>query len=182
MTTNTKSRRYARSTPMVSATLRRHDEQITNLTFQVNQIKEKNTALVKTINALNKRLVEISNENADLKKRVATLSLALKQEKSARVAEMNTLMKEVAKQTAAALAAAARTRAAALAASSSRKGGRRPAGPVGKGQFYVHTVESGATLGAIAKAYKVTVSEIKRANRLASDKIRVGQKLYIPKR
>jgi LysM repeat protein len=51
-----------------------------------------------------------------------------------------------------------------------------------QGKFYEYKVQPGATLIAIAKAYKVTVSEIKQANNLKSDRIRVGQTLYIPKK
>lgn len=46
---------------------------------------------------------------------------------------------------------------------------------------YEHVVESGQSLSAIAAAYKVSVSSIKKANNLKSDGIRVGQKLFIPK-
>lgn len=46
---------------------------------------------------------------------------------------------------------------------------------------YEHVVESGQTLSAIAMAYKVSVTSIKRANNLKSSTVRVGQKLFIPK-
>jgi LysM repeat protein len=54
--------------------------------------------------------------------------------------------------------------------------------PVGGGKFYKYTVQRGATLSAIAKAYKVKVADIRRANRLKNDNIRTGQVLYIPKK
>ena len=44
-----------------------------------------------------------------------------------------------------------------------------------------HVVESGQTLSAIAAAYKVSASSIKKANSMKSDTLRVGQKLFIPK-
>lgn len=47
---------------------------------------------------------------------------------------------------------------------------------------YEHIVESGQTLSAIAAAYKVSVSSIKKANNMKSDTVRVGQKLFIPQR
>lgn len=47
---------------------------------------------------------------------------------------------------------------------------------------YEHVVESGQTLSAIAAAYKVSVSSIKKSNNLKSDIVRVGQKLFIPKK
>ena len=42
-----------------------------------------------------------------------------------------------------------------------------------------HTVKSGESLSVIAKKYGTTVTAIKKANRLTSDKITVGQKLII---
>ena len=45
---------------------------------------------------------------------------------------------------------------------------------------YEHVVEAGQTLSAIAAAYKVSISSIKKANNLKSDTVRVGQKLFIP--
>ena len=43
-----------------------------------------------------------------------------------------------------------------------------------------YKIVSGDTLGKIAKKFKVTVSDLKRANNLDSDAIRVGQILKIP--
>jgi LysM repeat protein len=45
---------------------------------------------------------------------------------------------------------------------------------------YEHIVKQGETLSAIAAAYKVSVGDIKKANNLRSDVLRVGQKLFIP--
>ena len=47
------------------------------------------------------------------------------------------------------------------------------------GDAYV--VKSGDTLGHIAVAHKTTVKAIKQANSLTSDKVRIGQKLALPK-
>ena len=43
-----------------------------------------------------------------------------------------------------------------------------------------HTVRSGETLGAIAEKYGTTVSAIKRASGMKSDRLSIGQKLTIP--
>lgn len=48
-----------------------------------------------------------------------------------------------------------------------------------EGSMTTHTVRSGETLGAIARKYRTTVTNIKRWNNLRSDVIRVGQKLRI---
>jgi LysM repeat protein len=43
-----------------------------------------------------------------------------------------------------------------------------------------HTVKTGDTLSQLAKTYGITVADLKKANALKSDKIKVGQKLKIP--
>jgi len=43
-----------------------------------------------------------------------------------------------------------------------------------------HIVEPGDTLGTLARQYDITVEELKTANKLQSDVIRVGQRLTIP--
>jgi LysM repeat protein len=184
LTTSSRTNRRNRTSAATSATLRRHDEQITNLTFQSNQFKECEADIIRSLNLLNKRIARLSAENIDLKKRLAAMSNTLTSERSARKTELNGLLKEVSKQTAAAMAAAAKARAAAIAERTSRASRNAPSrkGPAMKGKFYVYTVEQGATLGAIAKAYKVSVAEIQKANRLSGDNIRIGQKLYIPKK
>lgn len=44
-----------------------------------------------------------------------------------------------------------------------------------------HVVQKGETLTAIAKQHGVTVADLKKANNLSSDDLKVGQKLTIPK-
>lgn len=62
------------------------------------------------------------------------------------------------------------------------EGGNRSAGSgqrsVGRGGS--HTVRRGETLGAIAKKYHTTISKLKQANHMKSDKLRAGQKLRLP--
>jgi len=59
--------------------------------------------------------------------------------------------------------------------------GRSSSGRGGSQTGVEHVVESGQTLSAIAAAYKVSASSIRKANSLKSDTLRVGQKLFIPK-
>jgi murein DD-endopeptidase MepM/ murein hydrolase activator NlpD len=44
-----------------------------------------------------------------------------------------------------------------------------------------HVVQKGETLTSIAKNYSVTIAELRKANNLTSDTLKVGQKLVIPK-
>ncbi|HKI69078.1 MAG TPA: LysM peptidoglycan-binding domain-containing protein [Verrucomicrobiae bacterium] len=55
-----------------------------------------------------------------------------------------------------------------------------PSGPVESGGETVYVVKSGDTLSKIARHYGVTVSAIRSANNLITDRILVGQKLKIP--
>ncbi len=50
------------------------------------------------------------------------------------------------------------------------------------GEYYKHKVEAGQTLSVIAKAYKVSVAEVQKVNKLKDANIRVGQELLIPKK
>lgn len=45
-----------------------------------------------------------------------------------------------------------------------------------------HVVQKGETLTSIAKSYGVTVADLRKANNLASDVLKVGQKLGIPQK
>ena len=44
-----------------------------------------------------------------------------------------------------------------------------------------HVVQSGETLTSIAKSCGVTIADLRKANNLTSDSLKVGQKLVIPK-
>ncbi|MDX2225715.1 MAG: LysM peptidoglycan-binding domain-containing protein [Verrucomicrobiae bacterium] len=68
------------------------------------------------------------------------------------------------------------------AAEKPRKDSSKKPKPKKEGQFYEHAVEKGHTLSAIAKAYGVTVEEIRTANDLKGNNLKIGQKLLIPKK
>ncbi|MCA9573774.1 MAG: LysM peptidoglycan-binding domain-containing protein [Polyangiales bacterium] len=53
-------------------------------------------------------------------------------------------------------------------------------GPHGADASRTHTVRAGQTLGQIAQRYRVSVDDIKAANRMRGTRIRVGQELTIP--
>lgn len=52
-------------------------------------------------------------------------------------------------------------------------------GAAGLGSQIVYKVKSGDTLGGIANRYHTSVSKLKKWNNLKSDRLRIGQKLYI---
>jgi membrane-bound lytic murein transglycosylase D len=55
----------------------------------------------------------------------------------------------------------------------------RPVQTVNKGNAIVYKVRSGDVLGTIANRYRCRVSQIKDWNNLHSDRLRIGQKLYL---
>ena len=157
----------------INNVLRGHDERLSEMAFSLKQLAENNNQLVRKAN-------ELSAENAALKRRIAEMEAslagmqrALNEEKAARQAEMEKLTREVARQISSAFST--------VAAQRQHPTEGQEAGPAMKGSFYEYTVQPGATLGAIGRAYKVSVEDIKKANNLKGDVIFIGQKLYIPK-
>ena len=65
--------------------------------------------------------------------------------------------------------------------SGSKPAGHSPAPTPTAGDGNEHIVQKGEYLTAIAKQYGVTVADLKKANGLTSDELKVGQKLIIPK-
>ncbi len=152
---------------------RLQEEQLNRLSARVRQLENNNAQLVENLNRLTRKMPEISRQNQLLSERINKLNGALDAEKKARQSDYDKLLKEVARETAGMIKTYGR---------SSGGGSSGSPGPPSGGEYYEYKVEPGATLSTIAKAYGVSVSEIKRANRLESDLIRIGQVLYIPKK
>jgi len=176
-TTRRATRHTTAPNSVMNRTITQHDEQIAKLTFKLNQLTESNKNCVEYINKLNKHVAVLNRKIITIEQSNKKLSVQLKNEKINRRNEIDRLLKEVAKET----AAAVNTRRTSLPPQPQVTRSHKT-GPAMQGEFYEYIVESGATLGAIARAYKVSVSNIKKANKLRSDNIRVGQKLYIPKK
>lgn len=177
-TTRRTSGTTERTDPALSRTINQHDDQIAKLTFKFNQLKESNKICVTYINKLNKQVALLNRKSIALEQANKQLTLQLENEKIARKNEMDKLLENVAKETAAAINSRPPPPPPRRATSTKTAS----TGPAMAGEFYEYKVEQGATLSVIAKAYKVSVADIKKANRLKSDIIRVGQKLYIPKK
>lgn len=60
-------------------------------------------------------------------------------------------------------------------------GGSGKAPPVVTGDGKEHVVQKGETLSSISKAYGVSVGDLRKANSLTGNDIKIGQKLVIPK-
>ncbi|MCF6175617.1 MAG: LysM peptidoglycan-binding domain-containing protein [Victivallaceae bacterium] len=122
---------------------------------------------------LEQQLKQLKSNNAELSRKISELNRVLEQEAKNRDASIKNMAKNIAKQTSAAINSSRQA---------TRTATKNNTGPVGSGDFYKYKVQRGATLSAIAKAYKVKVADIRRVNRLKNDNIRTGQTLYIPKK
>jgi LysM repeat protein len=68
-----------------------------------------------------------------------------------------------------------------LAAIGSTRGGAATTASSGSASSNGYVVQKGDTLTSIAKSYGVTIAELRKANNLANDEIKTGQKLVIPR-
>lgn len=68
-----------------------------------------------------------------------------------------------------------------LAAMSGGKGGKTAPSSTPAANGSEHVVTAGETLTSIAKSSGVTIADLRKANSLTSDTLKVGQKLVIPK-
>ena len=175
---NSQQNKKSRSVIYLEKAISNHDKKISELTFQLKQVNENNNILTGEINKLIKKSSSQQQQITLLETKSLLLGKALDAERKNRHSETEQLLKEIAQQTTAAI----NSSSAALLQKQRAQTPKNRKGPATKGSFYEYKVQPGATLGAIAKAYKVSVNDIKKANRLKNDIIRVGQTLYIPKK
>ncbi|MBN1864037.1 MAG: LysM peptidoglycan-binding domain-containing protein [Victivallales bacterium] len=157
----------------INNVLRSHDERISELAFSIKHLAESNNQLVRKCSELSAENAVLKRQSAEMENSMAVLQGALNAEKAARQAEMEKLTQEVARQISSAVST--------VSVQSQQPSQTQEGKPAMKGSFYEYTVQPGATLGAIARAYKVSVEDIKKVNNLKGDVIFIGQKLYIPK-
>ncbi len=124
------------------------------------------------------------NENA-LRQEINTLRTALQKSEEARAKEREVLLAKVGEM----IAASAPKPTPPEPKREVKDKEPAPTAPSHDGEKgYSHTVEKGQTLSMIAAAYsekgvKVTVDDIRKANNLGpKDVLKVGQKLFIPKK
>lgn len=137
------------------ALLRSADEKIHRLRGRVEALEAENARLVDETQRLKRAQQSLEGRVAALEGSLADLAARQKKQSEELIRRVEKLLKK--------------------AAAAPRASAGTPRGP-GR----IHVVEAGHTLSAIAKAYGTTVEAIKKANHLKSDKIYVGQKLFIP--
>jgi LysM repeat protein len=156
--------------------MRAFEEQTSTMNKKINSLQDNYATAVEKLNSLQRQINYIHSQNKSLAQEIAALRKEAAADKQQSQQQMQKLINTVAEQTAKAVNSATRPPAASAHQQSTSNG------PVGTGEFYKYKVQAGATLIAIARAYKVSVEDIKKANRLTSNMIRVGQILYIPKK
>ena len=142
---------------------------------QIAELKQRNTLLQQDYSTLATRFTNVEQKlqqqqqaNLVLSRKLTQLNQMLQQEINNRNSAMQTMAHDIAIQTAKVINRSRRTPVSST--------GSVPA------NCYKYRVQRGATLSAIAKAYKVKISDIRRVNHLKNDHIRAGQILYIPKK
>ena len=157
-----------------SAGARYAEELTAALSQQVRSVQDENARMELQIAELERKLLAVENENKELVETVRQLKRQAAAESAARDEQIRKLSDQIVKL------ASLPPPAAVPAASSSRKGTSSSESGSSFTEYEEYEVVQGATLSAIAAAYKVSVADIKKANNLKSDILRVGQKLRIP--
>jgi len=150
--------------------LRENEKQLTVLSSRVKYLMDNYAVLTQQIKQMKQSLATEKQNNLHLKREIATVKHQLSADRKQVQKSLDNIIDKVANET---------TKAINTTLNNANK--TRNEGPSGTGEFVEYKVQSGATLSAIAKAYNVSVSSIRKANKLNNDFIRIGQILYIPK-
>lgn len=163
------------SAQTVYTLVRNNEANISTLNSKVNTMQDNYVSLYRQIESLRRELDAEKQRNLILEKNVEALKSQLISDRKVMQNNLDNVINKVSQETSKAINQAAKQQSYRSSSHSSNN-----SGPPLNGKYTVYTVQSGATLSAIAKAYDVSVSSIKSANHLDSDIIRVGEKLYIP--
>jgi len=136
-----------------------------NTAAQLRAVQDENAELETRVIELERKIASLQETNQKLLNEIAAVKRQSAADADAREAQMKAILSKIDK-----LAA---TPAPATTVPT----------PVSVADEYdIYEVQKGATLSVIAKAYNVTVQDIKKANNLKSDMLQVGQKLKIPRK
>lgn len=143
------------------ADMERLRESVQRIQEKINGIELEQQNLQREIGAMKGG----SKDDVVLRNRLETLERQVQSLAAARDADRKQIVSQV----------------ASIVGGSGGSSGRTPSGRSSAQSGYEHVVESGQTLSAIAQAYKVSASSIRKANNMKSDTVRIGQTLFIPK-
>ena len=136
-----------------------------NTAAQLRAVQDENAELETRLIALERKIADLQETNQKLLNELAVVKRQSAADADAREAQMKAILSKIDK-----LAA---TPPPAVTV---------PTPVSTEAEYDIYEVQKGATLSVIAKAYDVTVQDIKKANNLKSDMLQVGQKLKIPRK
>ena len=168
---STSSRQYQVQTLTL---LHENEKQLTLLSSRVKYLMVNHASLTQDLKKQKQILISEQQNNRQLKREISLLKQQLLDDRKQVQKSLNNMVDRIADETTKTINTALKSSKKTNYSSSSRKG------PVGSGEFVEYKVQAGATLSAIAKAYNVSISSIRKANKLNNDIIRIGQIIYIP--
>ena len=136
-----------------------------NTAAQLKSVQDENAELETRVIELERKIASLQETNQKLRNEVAAVKRQSAADADAREAQMKAILSKIDKLAAAPAPAAT-----------------VPAPVSVEADYDIYEVQKGATLSVIAKAYSVTVQDIKKANNLKSDMLQIGQKLKIPRK
>jgi len=166
---NINSRNYQ---VQIMTLLKNNESKLNILTERFKYLQDNYVTINQNIKNINRDLRSEQQTNRQLKNEIAVLKQQINNDRKYMQNSLNSAVDKIAKETSKTI----NSRTYSSRNTQSRKQNSN------SNNFYKYKVQSGATLSAIAKAYKVSVNSIRKANNLDNDIIRVGQTLYIPKK
>ena len=136
-----------------------------NTAAQLRAVQDENAELETRVIELERRIAALQETNQKLLNEVAAVKRQSAADADAREAQMKAILSKIDKL--------ATTPAPVVTV---------PAPVSAADDYDIYEVQKGATLSVIAKAYNVTVQDIRKANNLKSDTLQIGQKLKIPRK
>jgi len=136
-----------------------------NTAAQLRAVQDENAELETRVIALERKLAELQETNQKLLNEIAAVKRQASADADAHEAQLKAINSKLDKL-----------------ASMPPPAVTVPTPVSTEAEYDIYEVQKGATLSVIAKAYEVTVQDIKKANNLKSDMLQVGQKLKIPRK
>lgn len=151
--------------------VKNNEATVNSLSQQMALLQDRCSSLELQISQLKQTLAAERQNSSQVQNDMVALRQQLGEDKAQIQKSLNTAVDKIANETSKAVSNAVKSSKIATAASVTAV----------TGKFYTYKVQEGATLTTIAKAYKVSVESIKKANKLKNNTLSTGQVLYIPK-
>jgi stage VI sporulation protein D len=152
--------------------VKNNETTVNSLSQQMSYLQDRCSSLELQVSQLKQALAAERQNNSKIQSDIVALKQQLGEDKAQIQKSLNMAVDRIANETSKAVSSAVKSSKNTQAATSST---------AATGKFYVYKVQEGATLTTIAKAYKVSVESIKKANKLKDHTLSTGQVLYIPK-